>query len=52
MWSSFRYLLRSSLEIELSLPSAKRTIVVLSSSEYVSYIVFFWYADIQNRVKH
>jgi len=40
-----------SLKIELPYPSVSRSILLLSSSEYVSYIVLFLYADIQNSVE-
>jgi len=41
MWSSVFCFSAPSLEIELSLPGVRRTILLLSSSEYVSDIVFF-----------
>ena len=46
LWSS-----APSLEIELSLPSVRRTILLLSSSEHVADIVFFRCTNIQNIVK-
>jgi len=36
------------MEIELSLPGVRRTILLPRSLEYVSYTVFFQYAGVQN----